>query len=320
MYSFLESASGLKALQLTCNDVLTAAQAGFLMSHTCAREVSIAGWHMPGHFPTALAHLRVQFPDDEQIRLDPSIHADNKIVDLRTPNALIYFLACQQRLASLTLDFMGSFVRVTCPISLPELDLCIGFGVGCSVDLGWLTCQPYRCLELRIHFQPCSSFEKHKALITYLQPLSISRLTLYFSSFLPAETQALWQQVTVSQHCSLHVQNVFDVGIGQVHALRAFPRCPHILIHAPNSDNPVGLDVLWPAVTGQPGRVSFHLGSRQALWFSNSRPMSAELEAQPWQLVVHSAKEVRGLHGAQHRGGMQYLQTRAAQLAGWTLA
>ena len=266
------------------------------------------------HFPAAPAHVCVCFSMYK--------HATYR-EQAMAPNALIELLSHQHRLASLTLQFLGSRIGWVSLTTLLVHDLSIHFELTTDLrlNLGWLKRQPFQSLELCINIKCGEGFsETHQQVVEQLRQLSISTLTLRFHKYVPAQIQTLWQQVRVSQRCTLQVLNVFDAGICQARALRFLPCCPDISIHAPNfNDAPKGLQVAWAALCN-PGRISFHLGSRQALWFSKGCALPAELQNQAWQLVVHSAKEVRGLHGALHRNGVQYLQTRAAELAGWTVA
>ena len=290
--------------------MLTAAQAGYLMSHSCARHIKIHGWHMPGQFPARLSHLRVSFPAYD-------LDGDEE-PKLRMPNALIYLLASQQNLAGLTLQFACSAVILSCPIRLPKLNITVHFNVDtCSIlDLSWLRRQPCQTLELHLTIQS-EGLEENETAVKELAQLAISILTLRFCVYLPPRIQTLWQQVKVSQRCTLHVQDVFSSKAKQ--PLCSLPTCQDISIHAPNSRKPAGLHVLWSALVCQPGRISMHMGSSQRLWFRNGCAMPAHLRDEAWQLVVHSATEVQDLQGVQHRDGVQYLQTAAAQLAGWTV-
>ena len=308
--SFLAKAGNLQRLHLLCNNVLTAAQAGFLMSHSCAKEIIIDGWYMPGIFPAGLSHLSIHFPAYNFQRDDS--HA------LRTPNALIYSLAFQQHLTCLALHFACGPIALSCPIQLPELDIHLHFSVGIYLyhDLSWLSRQPCRVLHIHLTIKS-PGLEANMTMVEELRTLPISKLTLHIGVSLPPHIQHLWQTVAVSQRCTLHVEGFLDYKDG--HALCFLPRCPEISIHARDIPRPTGLAVLWSAVTSQPGRVLFRLGSHQCLSFTEGCAMPEHLVGQAWQLVVHSAAEVQGLPALRRRAGVQYLQTPAAELEGWTV-
>ena len=305
---FLATASRLQGLQLRCTDVLTAAQASFLMSRSCAREIIIHGWHMP-QFPAALSSLCVHFPAYES--------QEHQLREIGTPSALIYLLASQQSLVCLTLHFPRGCIMLISNIQLPELAVILHLKVQRSIlRLSWLRQQPCRSLELHLTIQS-PLLEASEAAVKELCQLPITILILRFRVPLSAQVQALWQQVAVSQHCTLLVPDIFGVNAG--HDLCALPSCPDICIEAPDSRMPTGLAVSFPAVARQPGRVYFRLGPHQCLWFKDDCTMPAHLEGQAWQLVVHSAADVQGLPLLRQRAGVQYLQTPAAKLAGWTV-
>ena len=205
---------------------------------------------------------------------------------------------------------------LSCPKYLPELDIVLRFHVNTYsiLDLSWLRRQPCRTLDLQLSIQS-QGFEENEAAVKELLQLSINILTLRFCVYLPSRIQALWQQVEVSQRCTLHVQAFVDPEAG--HALGFLPRCPDIVINASTSCMLVGLAMLWSGLASRPCKISVHLSQHQTLWVINGCTMPAHIRDQAWQLVVHSAKEVHGLQGVMHRGSVQYLQTPAAQLANW---
>ena len=301
--AFLEAAGRLEELTLHCHSPLEAAQSAYILP-SCRTEVALTvrGTHTPPVFPPLMASLHVDL-----FKCMEDTHGDS-VCECMTPSVILYSLARQQGLKVLELDTGMTRLELDFPLSLPELEVCIGFTLrdNTVIDFSWLLHQPCRWLRFTIHVATDLP-SQHQHVVDWLRQLPVDMLQVFGVSLAP-EIQSMWAQLSIRHYCSIQYTIGWEPPIP---ALQALPCCPRIVVAALSGSE---LTVDWAAVTSQAGQISFEL-RRKSLRFCGGSTIPPFLQ-KAWQLTVKSATSVHGLQGAHVIDGVHVLQNAAAESAG----
>ena len=277
---FIARAERLQRVAVFCRKASISAMDGLLSRSQSIVSMMCQGYYLPCTSPPALQKLQVHSSFSNSFWDSGDCGSEPLIANLG---------AAAVQLRTLHID-SGDWPLVVASTVLPKLEvLHITFTLQYTrAMLPWLGMQPYEDLHLIVIIDS-HSWGQAQA-VQQLQQLRVTTLRLELQTAFSPTLQEAWQQLSISKSVCIIVR---DPGRRKLE-LKALPRCPFLIVHAP--ENAHGeIIVHWAAAKGWRSHTSYFCAGAASCNLDYIGFPSSQVPVPQLQVRVGRCVQVTGL-------------------------